>query len=137
MFGGACYLDPVKERSNLTIVTHAKAQKVLLEGKQARGIQYRVGGKVHKAMANKEVILSAGPIGSPHLLQLSGIGDKAHLDNAGIPCTHHLPGVGQNLQDHLEFYFQFKCKQPITLNGKLGLFSKAMIGARCYYSKMV
>lgn len=124
------YLDPVKERSNLTIVTHAKAQKVLLEGKQARGIQYRVGGKVHKAMANKEVILSAGPIGSPHLLQLSGIGDKAHLDNAGIHCTHHLPGVGQNLQDHLEFYFQFKCKQPITLNGKLGLFSKAMIGAR-------
>ncbi len=69
-------------------------------------------------------------IGSPHILQLSGIGDKDILSEAGVEVKHHLPGVGQNLQDHLEFYFQYKCKQPITLNGKLGLVSKGLIGAR-------
>lgn len=124
------YLDPVKSRSNLTIVTKALAEKVLLEDKKAVGVQYRLGGKTVKAKANKEVILSAGSIGSPHLLQLSGIGDANILKAAGVEVKHHLPGVGQNLQDHLEFYFQYKCKQPVTLNGKLGLFSKGLIGAR-------
>jgi len=103
---------------------------VLLEGKKAVGVQYKVNGDIVKAKASKDVILSAGPIGSPHLLQLSGIGDSEILKAAGIEVKHHLPGVGQNLQDHLEFYFQYKCKQPITLNGKLGLISKGLIGAR-------
>ncbi|RJE77561.1 choline dehydrogenase [Pseudoalteromonas sp. MSK9-3] len=124
------YLDPIKSRKNLTIVTGAKAQRVILENKRATGVEYKVGNKLEVATARKEVILSAGPIGSPHLLQLSGIGDKNVLSKAGIEIQHDLPGVGQNLQDHLEFYFQYKCKQPITLNGKLGLFSKGMIGAR-------
>jgi choline dehydrogenase len=124
------YLDPVKSRKNLTIVTGALAERVLLEGTKAVGVKYRVNGSKVKVKANKEVILSAGPIGSPHLLQLSGIGDSDTLKAAGVEVKHHLPGVGQNLQDHLEFYFQYKCKQPITLNGKLGLFSKALIGAR-------
>jgi choline dehydrogenase len=124
------YLDPVKSRKNLTIVTGALAERVLLEGTKAVGVKYRVNGSKVKAKASKEVILSAGPIGSPHLLQLSGIGDSDTLKAAGVEVKHHLPGVGQNLQDHLEFYFQYKCKQPITLNGKLGLFSKALIGAR-------
>lgn len=124
------YLDPVKSRSNLTIVTKALAEKVLLEDKKAVGVQYRLGGKTVKAKASKEVILSAGSIGSPHLLQLSGIGDANILEAAGVEVKHHLPGVGQNLQDHLEFYFQYKCKQPVTLNGKLGLLSKGLIGAR-------
>jgi choline dehydrogenase len=124
------YLDPVKKRPNLTIVTHAKVQRVLLENKHAVGLNYKVKGKEHTARCNREVILSAGSIGSPHILQLSGIGDEQELNKAGIKTRHHLPGVGKNLQDHLEFYFQFRCKQPITLNGKLGLFSKALIGAR-------
>jgi len=124
------YLDPVKSRSNLTIVTGALAEKVVLEGKTAVGVEYSVNGSKVTAKANKEVVLSAGPIGSPHLLQLSGIGDSDTLKAAGIEVKHHLPGVGQNLQDHLEFYFQYKCKQPITLNGKLGLISKGLIGAR-------
>ncbi|KKL45689.1 hypothetical protein LCGC14_2353120, partial [marine sediment metagenome] len=124
------YLDPVKSRKNLIIVTGALAEKVLLEGKKAVAVQYKVNGKTVKAKASKDVILSAGPIGSPHLLQLSGIGDSKILKAAGIEVKHHLPGVGQNLQDHLEFYFQYKCKQPITLNGKLGLISKGLIGAR-------
>jgi choline dehydrogenase len=124
------YLDPVKSRSNLTVITGALAQKVTLDGKKATGIQYKVNGNVQTAHAAKEVVLSAGPIGSPHILQLSGIGDKDILEKAGVEVKHHLPGVGQNLQDHLEFYFQYKCKQPITLNGKLGLISKGLIGAK-------
>ncbi|MCK8120808.1 choline dehydrogenase [Pseudoalteromonas sp. 2CM32C] len=124
------YLDPVKSRSNLTVITGALAQKVILDGKKATGIEYKINGNVQTAHAAKEVVLSAGPIGSPHILQLSGIGDKDILEKAGVEVKHHLPGVGQNLQDHLEFYFQYKCKQPITLNGKLGLISKGLIGAK-------
>ena len=124
------YLDPVKSRKNLTIVTGALVTKVVLEDKVAKGVEYVVNGKTETAATSNEVILSAGSIGSPHILQLSGIGDKDILKKAGIEVKHHLPGVGQNLQDHLEFYFQYKCKQPITLNRKLGLISKGLIGAR-------
>ena len=124
------YLDPVKSRKNLTVVTGALVTKVLLEDKIATGVEYQVKGKTHNAISSKEVILSAGSIGSPHILQLSGIGETHALNAAGIEVKHHLPGVGQNLQDHLEFYFQYKCKQPITLNRKLGLISKGLIGAR-------
>ena len=124
------YLDPVKSRKNLAIVTGALVTKVVLEDRVAKGVEYVVNGKTETAAASNEVILSAGSIGSPHILQLSGIGDKDILEKAGVDVKHHLPGVGQNLQDHLEFYFQYKCKQPITLNRKLGLISKGLIGAR-------
>ncbi|AUI83334.1 choline dehydrogenase [Alteromonas macleodii] len=124
------YLDPIKSRKNLTIVTGALVTKVVLEDKVAKGVEYVVNGKAETAATSNEVILSAGSIGSPHILQLSGIGDKEILEKAGVDVKHHLPGVGQNLQDHLEFYFQYKCKQPITLNRKLGLISKGLIGAR-------
>ena len=124
------YLDPVKSRKNLTVVTGALVTKVLLEDKTATGVEYQVKGNTHNAISSKEVILSAGSIGSPHILQLSGIGETHALNAAGIEVKHHLPGVGQNLQDHLEFYFQYKCKKPITLNRKLGLISKGLIGAR-------
>ena len=133
------YLRPALSRPNLTVVTHALVHKVLLSAesgnKKATGIRYERKGKIIDVKANKEVILSAGPIGSPHLLQLSGIGAKGTLEKAGIECQHDLPGVGENLQDHLEFYFQFKCKQPITLNGKLDLWSKFLIGARWFFFK--
>ncbi|MGB0566328.1 MAG: choline dehydrogenase [Alteromonas macleodii] len=124
------YLDPVKSRKNLAIVTGALVTKVVLEDKVAKGVEYVVNGKTETAATSNEVILSAGSIGSPHILQLSGIGNKEILEKAGVDVKHHLPGVGQNLQDHLEFYFQYKCKQPITLNRKLGLISKGLIGAR-------
>jgi len=129
------YLDPVKSRKNLTIVTGALVTKVVLEDKVAKGVEYVVNGKTNTANTSNEVILSAGSIGSPHILQLSGIGDKVILEKAGIETKHHLPGVGQNLQDHLEFYFQYKCKQPITLNRKLGLISKGLIGARWLFTR--
>ncbi len=133
------YLRPVQSRPNLTVVTHALVHKVLLSvdagSKKATGIRYERKGKIIEVQANREVILSAGSIGSPHLLQLSGIGAKETLEKAGIECQHDLPGVGENLQDHLEFYFQFKCKQPITLNGKLDLWSKFLIGANWFFFK--
>lgn len=129
------YLKPALKRPNLTVVTHALVHKVLLEGKRAVGIQFEKQGQTQQVLTQKEVILSAGPIGSPHLLQLSGIGSKDVLQKAGIELKHELPGVGENLQDHLEFYFQFKCKQPITLNGKLDLWNKFWIGARWFFTR--
>ena len=129
------YLRPAMPRNNLTVITHALVHKVILEGKKAVGVKYEHKGKIIDVAANKEVILSAGSIGSPHILQLSGIGPKAVLEAANIEVKHDLPGVGENLQDHLEFYFQFKCKQPITLNGKLDWWSKLLIGTRWILSK--
>ncbi len=129
------YLDPVKKRSNLSIVTGALVNKVKLAGTKATGVEYTIGTKSFQASVEKEVILSAGPIGSPHILQLSGIGDPKDLKKADIEVKHSLPGVGKNLQDHLEFYFQYKCKKPITLNSKLGLISKGLIGAEWFFNK--
>jgi len=129
------YLRPAMARKNLTVVTHALVHKVLLDGKKTVGVRFERRGKIFDVHVIKDVILSAGPIGSPHILQLSGIGPKDVLENAGIEVKHELPGVGQNLQDHLEFYFQFKCKQPITLNGKLDWWSKLLIGIRWILTK--
>jgi len=124
------YLKPAMKRSNLDVVTHAQVHKVLFEGKTATGVRYERKGKLVDVSCGREVILSAGSIGSPHILQLSGVGDKEVLEKAGIDLVHELPGVGQNLQDHLEFYFQFKCNKPISLNGKLDPFNKLLIGSR-------
>ena len=124
------YLRPAMKRNNLTVVTHALAHKVLFEDKKAVAVRYEVKGKLTETRCNKEVILSAGSIGSPHLLQLSGIGKAETLTQAGIEQVHELPGVGENLQDHLEFYFQFKCLKPISLNGKIDPFNKLLIGIR-------
>ncbi|MFT5296021.1 MAG: choline dehydrogenase [Colwellia sp.] len=129
------YLRPAMDRSNLTVITHALVHKVLLKDKKTVGVRYERKGKIFNVSVVKEVILSAGPIGSPHLLQLSGIGPKSALEEAGIKVKHDLPGVGQNLQDHLEFYFQFRCKKPISLNGQLGLWKKFLIGSRWFFTK--
>jgi len=129
------YLRPAMARKNLTVITHALVHKVILEGKKAVGVQYERKCKTLEVKANKEIILSAGPVGSPHILQLSGIGPKNILKDAGIEIKHELPGVGENLQDHLEFYFQFKCKKPISLNGELYLLSKFLIGTRWILTK--
>ncbi|MFT6992256.1 MAG: choline dehydrogenase [Paraglaciecola sp.] len=129
------YLRPAMQRSNLTVVTHALVHKVLIEDKTAVGVRFAHKNNVQEIKVNKEVILSAGSIGSPHLLQLSGIGSKEVLHKAGIECLHELNGVGENLQDHLEFYFQFTCTQPITLNGELDWWSKLKIGVRWILKK--
>lgn len=124
------YLRPAMARDNLTVVTGALVHKVLLEGKTATGVEYEKDGQRCSAAASREVILAAGSIGSPHLLQLSGIGNPQVLEQAGIALVHDLPGVGENLQDHLEFYFQFRCTQPVSLNRKLDWWSKLQIGVR-------
>lgn len=129
------YLRPAMKRANLTVVTHALVHKVLLEGKKAVGVRYEVKGQLTDTRCNKEVLLCAGSIGSPHILQLSGIGEADTLAQAGIEQSHELPGVGKNLQDHLEFYFQFKCLKPISLNGQLGPLNKLLIGVRWILNK--
>ncbi len=124
------YLRPALGRSNLTVITHALATRVLFEGRRARGLLYVRGGKTHHVQVDKELILSAGPINSPQLLKLSGVGPGAELQALGIEVVQDLPGVGENLQDHLEFYFQVACKEPITLYSSINPWSRALIGAR-------
>ncbi|WP_318515189.1 choline dehydrogenase [Photobacterium leiognathi] len=124
------YLRRALKRSNLTLKKGIVARKVLLDGKKAVGVEFEQSGKLSQVLATKEVISSAGSIGSVQLLQLSGIGPAAVLENAKINLVHDLPGVGANLQDHLEVYFQYHCNEAITLNSKLDLVSKGKIGAQ-------
>ena len=129
------YLKPALNRPNLKVITGALTQRILLDGKRATGVEFVRDGNRQVLDARREVILSAGPIASPHLLQLSGIGPGAVLQQAGIDVFHDLPGVGENLQDHLEFYFQFRCNQPITLNAELNPWRKFLIGSRWILAK--
>jgi choline dehydrogenase len=123
------YLRPALKSKKVKLVTHAHAQRIMFEGKRAVGVEYRRGDKIVQVRCGREVIVAASSINSPKLLQLSGIGPVDVLKTTGVQVLHALPGVGENLHDHLEIYFQVKCKLPITLNGKLGLLSKGMIGA--------
>ena len=129
------YLEPIKSRKNLVVLTHTMTNKILLKNKIAIGVECERQNEKFHVFANKKVILSAGAIGSPQLLQLSGIGPANILKAAGVDIKHDLPGVGDNLQDHLEFNFQYQCKQKITLNGKLNLFNKFKIGAQWLLTK--
>lgn len=123
------YLYPARKRSNLTVIQHALASRVLFEGKRAVGVEYEQHGKFHQVRATREVLLSGGSINSVQLLKLSGIGPAEELKSVGIDVLVDRPGVGANLQDHLEFYFQMACTKPITLFGKANLLGKAMVGA--------
>lgn len=129
------YLRPVSKRSNLTVMKRVLVDKLVFEGKRVIGVTGTHKGKPVELRAGKEVILSAGSIASPMILQRSGVGPAKVLEEAGVQPVHVMPGVGQNLQDHLEVYFQFHCKQPVSLNNKLGLFSKFLIGARWFFFK--
>ena len=124
------YLRPAMRRPNLKVLTHAMATRIRFEGRRARGLEYSRGGVTHRVAIGGELILSGGPINSPQLLKLSGVGAAAELRAHGIEVVHDLPGVGENLQDHLEFYFQVACKQPITLYSSINWRSRALIGAR-------
>jgi choline dehydrogenase len=124
------YLKPVLHRKNLTVITHALTKRVILEGKKAVGIEYLKNGHTERAHAGREVILSAGSIGSPHIMQMSGIGPASALKDAGIEVLHDLPGVGENLQDHLESVIQYGCKLPVSLNRKMNPVGKFFIGLR-------
>ena len=124
------YLRPVMHRSNLKVMTHALATRIVFEGKRAVALEYRHDGAERRVRVTRELIVSGGPINSPQLLKLSGVGPEAELREQGIPVVQHLGGVGENLQDHLEFYFQVACKEPITLYSSINTWSRALIGAR-------
>ncbi|QNQ62055.1 choline dehydrogenase [Brucella sp. 6810] len=121
------YLKPALKRPNVKLVK-GLARKIVLEGKRAVGVEIEAGRTFSTIRARREVIIAASSINSPKLLMLSGIGPAAHLKEHGIDVVADRPGVGQNLQDHLEVYIQQECTQPITLYSKLNLFSKAKIG---------
>ena len=124
------YLYQARKRSNLRVTQHALVTRVLFEGRRAVGVEYERGGQMFQQRADREVILSGGPINSVQLLKLSGIGPAKELSEHGIPVLADRAGVGANLQDHLEFYFQMACTKPVTLYGQASRFGKAMAGAR-------
>ncbi len=125
------YLRPAQGRPNLRIETDAHVTKILVEGTRATGVQYRKNGKTLVITAAREIILSAGAIQSPQLLQLSGIGPGKLLQSFDIPVVKDLPGVGENLQDHLQLRVMYKCTRPITTNDDLRFFWRRMlIGAK-------
>ena len=112
------YLKPVRRRRNLTVVTKAHVERLCFDARRATGVVYRQSGHMVEVLAQREVILSAGAVGSPQLLQLSGVGPGKLLQRLGIPVIHALPGVGRNLQDHLQIRSVYKCLRP-TLNDEV------------------
>ncbi|KQN47739.1 choline dehydrogenase [Serratia sp. Leaf50] len=130
------YLDQAKPRANLTIVTHATTDRILFDGKKATGVSYLKGDDVKpiEVRAKREVLLCGGAIASPQILQRSGVGPAALLNSLDIPVVHDLPGVGENLQDHLEMYLQYSCTQPVSLYPALQWFNQPKIGAEWLFN---
>jgi choline dehydrogenase len=125
MSAARAFLRPALKRPNLTVVTDAHVKRLRLEGRRVLGVELLRGNEEHFVEARRETVLAAGSIGSPQLLQLSGIGPGALLQQHGIRVAHELPGVGENLQDHLQLRMAFKVKNVLTLNTMMGLFGKA------------
>ncbi|MDZ7643298.1 MAG: choline dehydrogenase [Woeseiaceae bacterium] len=121
------YLYPVRDRKNLTVLCRSHATRILFDGNRACGVEFRRKGRTQIA-AGGEIILSGGAFNSPQLLQLSGIGPADHLREMEIPIVQDLPGVGENLQDHLEVYIQYACRQPVSLYPQLSRWRKPLIG---------
>jgi choline dehydrogenase len=113
------YLKPAMQRANVEVITHALASRVLFDGRRAVGVEFKHGETITRATCTREVILAAGTIQSPQLLELSGIGAAEHLQRIGIPVVRNLPGVGENLQDHLQVRVVYECTKPLTLNAVL------------------
>ena len=129
------YLHPVKNRKNLNVRTRIFTSKIIFEKNRAIGVQTtnRFGKK--ESFFGKEIVVCAGAFNSPHLLQLSGIGSATELEALDIPIVHDLPGVGENLQDHLEVYIQYKCKKPVSYNPSLKWYNQPWIGLQWLLAK--
>lgn len=123
------YLDQAKARPNLTIITHALTDKILFSGKRAVGVAFLHDNQTNTVYARREVLLCSGAIASPQILQRSGVGPAHLLHGLDIPVVLDLPGVGANLQDHLEIYQQYECKQPVSLAPALKWWNQPQIGA--------
>jgi choline dehydrogenase len=121
------YLRPARKRPNLRIATRALVTALVLDGKRATGVAYRQNGADRTAHAAREIVLAAGAIGSPQILQLSGIGPAKHLKRHGIEVAHDLPGVGGNLQDHFQARAVYRCTRPITLNDRAHSFGHKLL----------
>ena len=128
------YLDQARGRANLTIVTRALTDVILFAGLRAEGVAWEQHGQYHRSFARREVLLCAGAIASPQILQRSGVGAAPLLLGMGIGVRHELPGVGENLQDHLELYVQYECKQPVSLAPALKLRNQPAIGAQWLFT---
>jgi choline dehydrogenase len=131
----AAFLTPVRKRPNLTITTGALVKRLVMEGTKVVGVDYMQGKKVVNARVNKEVVVCAGAIQSPQILQLSGIGNKTELEKLGIKVNVNLPGVGENLQEHLDWTVNVACKEPITLNGSLSIHKQIAVGLNYFLFK--
>jgi choline dehydrogenase-like flavoprotein len=127
------YLRPAMARPNLRIVTNALAEKITFDGRRATGLAFREDGRLVTARAAREVILCGGAVNSPQLLMLSGIGPREHLMELGIPVLHHLPGVGQSLQDHYSAPIKLKCRLPITVNDVMQSNARKLKAGLEYY----
>ena len=127
------YLHPVRNRPNLRVVTGALAEKILFDGKRAVGVAFREHGEPRTVRAAREVILCGGAVNSPQLLLLSGVGPQDQLAQFGVPLVHHLPGVGQSLQDHYSAPIKLKCRLPITVNDVMqSNLKKLKVGLQYY-----
>ncbi|MEU5770451.1 choline dehydrogenase [Streptomyces asoensis] len=129
------YLKPVRKRPNLTVRTRSLVTRVLFEGKRAVGVEYRRGKGPLRRVRAGEVILCGGAINSPQLLQLSGVGNAEELRALGIDVVHDLPGVGENLQDHLEVYVQYACRRPVSMQPYMAKWRAPFIGLQWVFRK--
>ena len=129
------YLKPALAKKNVHLITKVLVDKIIFSEDKAKGVEVFHQGQKKIFNANIGVVLSAGAINSPTILQRSGIGEGNDLNNLGIKVIKNLPGVGKNLQDHLEVYFQVKCLRPVTLNKYLNPFSKLLIGMQWMFFK--
>ncbi|MFF3513283.1 choline dehydrogenase [Streptomyces sp. NPDC002573] len=129
------YLRPAMKRPNLTVKTRALVSRVLFEDKRAVGVEYQQGRRAPQQVRAREVILCGGAVNTPQLLQLSGVGNAAELPALGIDVVHDLPGVGENLQDHLEVYVQYACRQPVSVQPYMAKWRAPFIGLQWLFRK--
>ena len=122
------YFHPVKNRTNLTVIFRTLVSRILFEGKKAVGVEFRNRNRPSEKVFAGEIICCGGAINSPQLLQLSGVGNAEELKILGIEAVQHLPGVGENLQDHLEVYIQYSCRKPVSVSPALKWWNKPWIG---------
>src|SRR5262249_10204045 len=125
---GYAFIEKQGPRPNLAVLTGATVHRLIFEGRRVVAVEYEQRGRRRTARAAREIVLSAGAVGSPHILLLSGVGPADALRRLGISIVQDLPGVGRNLQDHLELDLQWECTQPITINGLLKPHKIALIG---------
>ena len=129
------YLHPVMHRKNLKVQCRALVTKLIVDNKKVTGVNFELPFGRKRSVSAREVILCGGAFNSPQLLQASGIGDSEHLTKVGVAPVHHLPGVGANLQDHLEVYVQHSCTQPVSLNPMLKMYYRPFIGLQWLFRR--